>query len=196
MRMAKVAIFASGRGSNFIAIHEYLESIKNQPHCICCLVTDKPKSGAAEYAAIHNIPILSMDYSKGKSRENIETELISQLKPLGAELLVLAGFMRLLTPVLIDAWQERIINIHPALLPKYKGAHGIEESYASTDLVLGITIHYVDAGLDSGPILIQKSFERQGTESLEEIRQRIHELEHATYPKLVHSLLDNIVKSH
>ena len=196
MRMAKAAVFASGRGSNFIAIHEHLESMPDRPHAICCLVTDKADSGAAAYARKQGIPVLIMAYSKAKARESVETELLSQLRLLSPDILVLAGFMRILTPVLIESWPERIINIHPSLLPKYKGAHGIEDSYASPDAILGITIHQVDAGLDSGPILIQQSFERKGNESLEEISQRIHELEHMTYPLMVRSLLDNIAKSH
>lgn len=193
--MAKAAVFASGRGSNFIAIHRHLETISDHAHQICCLVTDKPDCGAAEYAQVQQIPVLTIAYNKTKPRETSEAELITQLQPLNVDLLVLAGFMRILTPLLIDTWPQRIINLHPSLLPKYKGAHGIEESYASADSILGITIHRVDHGLDSGPILIQKSFERQGHESLEEIAQSIHKLEHETYPLVVHSLLDNIANA-
>lgn len=190
--MAKAAVFASGRGSNFMAIHRYFQETAGSKHQICCLVTDKPECGAVEFAQAQGIPVLYMKYAQGKPREIVESELISTLAPLAPDLLVLAGFMRLLTPTLINAWPQRIINIHPSLLPKFPGRHGIEESFASSDKQLGITIHQVDNGLDSGPILLQKSFDRLGTESLFEIEQHIHELEHATYPRLVYSLLNDI----
>jgi phosphoribosylglycinamide formyltransferase-1 len=99
--------------------------------------------------------------------------------------------MRLLTPRLIDAYASRIINIHPSLLPKYPGAHGIADSYASGDRELGITIHRVDYGLDSGPIILQQSFIR-GAESLEEAEAHIHELEHLHYPQVMIRLLDAV----
>jgi phosphoribosylglycinamide formyltransferase-1 len=100
--------------------------------------------------------------------------------------------MRLLTPVLIDAYPRAIINIHPALLPRHPGAHGIADSYASADRTLGITIHYVDYGMDTGPIILQKSFERTGSESLEDIEKKLHELEHSTYPDVACALLDQL----
>ena len=193
--MAKVAIFASGRGSNFIAIHEFLEKSELGQHAICCLASDKPDCPAVAYARSQNIPVLMMDYAKGKDRESTETQLLAQLSPYAPDLLVLAGFMRLLSPVLVDAWSGRIINIHPSLLPKYPGVHGIQDSFASGDSWLGISIHYVDHGLDSGPIIIQKSFERSGSESLVEIEERIHRLEHETYPVTVWNLLESFTNA-
>lgn len=192
--MAKVAIFASGRGSNFIAIHEYLQ-LSAPAHTLSCLVSDKPDCPAVAYARQQNIPVIAMAYAKGIKRENVEQALLGQLAAFTPDCLVLAGFMRILTPVLIDAWPGRILNIHPSLLPKYPGAHGIEESYASSDTWLGITIHQVDRGVDTGPIIIQKSFQRTGTESLADIEKRIHELEYATYPVAIKSFLDSLDKA-
>jgi len=189
--MAKAAIFASGRGSNFIAIYNHLKNLPTAKHNICCLVSDKPDCPAVAFAKAERIPIILLAYPKEKSREAIESELIQKLLPHQPELLVLAGFMRLLSPVLVHAYAGRIINIHPSLLPKYPGKHGIAESYHSGDKHLGITIHYVDEGLDSGPIIVQKSFERQDNASLEAVEQYIHDLEHQSYPLVVQSLLDS-----
>jgi phosphoribosylglycinamide formyltransferase-1 len=188
--MARVAVFASGTGSNFKAIHRHLQL--GGKHRLCCLVSDKPQCGAVEYARDNGIAFIGMNYAKGASREALERQLITDLALFQPDLLVLAGFMRLLSPVLIDAFPKAIINIHPTLLPRFPGAHGIAESFASDDRILGITIHHVDYGVDTGPIILQKSFERQGTESLEEIERKLHELEHASYPAVVSALLDHV----
>jgi phosphoribosylglycinamide formyltransferase-1 len=193
--MPKVAVFASGGGSNFKAIRQHLLTYPDAAapaHRLCCLVSDKPDCGAVAWARSEGIPVVLMAYAKGKPRETVETALLADLGPYAPDLLVLAGFMRLLTPVLIDAFQGRLINIHPALLPRHPGAHGIAESYASGDQELGITIHHVDYGVDTGPIIVQRSFERTGSESLEEIEGRLHALEHDTYPQVVAGMLDNI----
>jgi phosphoribosylglycinamide formyltransferase-1 len=190
-----VAVFASGGGSNFKAIRQHLLSYPDPAapaHLLCCLVSDKPGCGAVAWAREQGIPVVLMAYAKGVPREAAETALLAELQPHAPDLLVLAGFMRLLTPVLIDAYPGRLINIHPALLPRHPGAHGIADSYASADRELGITIHHVDYGMDTGPIIVQRSFERTGNESLEEIEGRLHALEHATYPPVVAGMLDNI----
>jgi len=108
------------------------------------------------------------------------------------DLVALAGFMRLLTPWFLDAFKGPVINIHPSLLPKYPGTHGIEESYASGDRELGITIMRVDAGVDTGPVILQKSFQREDGETLDAVEERIHALEHEWYPRVIVSMLDAV----
>ena len=184
--MANLAVFASGGGSNFQAIAESLRATR---HSTACLIADRKDAFALRRAETLRVPSHYVSYA-GRSREETEDELIAVLAPYKIAYIALAGFMRLLTPRLIDAYPSRIINIHPALLPKYPGAHGIAESYASGDRELGISIHYVDYGLDSGPIILQKSFIRGGSESMAEIETRIHELEHLWYPLVLISLLD------
>ncbi len=99
--------------------------------------------------------------------------------------------MRILTPFFVEKYKGKLVNIHPALLPKYPGAHGIEESYASKDRELGITIHYVDSGVDTGPVILQKSFTRDMSETIEEIEKKIHKLEYDFYPEVIEKLLDS-----
>jgi phosphoribosylglycinamide formyltransferase-1 len=186
--VAKLAVFASGSGTNFQAIAEAAAPTR---HSIACLVTDKKDAYALRRAEKLGIPSHIISY-KGKSREQAEEEILAVLAPHKIDYIALAGFMRLLTPRLIDAYPSRIINIHPALLPKYPGTHGIRESYESGDRQLGITIHYVDYGLDSGPVILQQSFTRNGTESIAEIETRIHNLEHIWYPKVMLDLMDAV----
>jgi phosphoribosylglycinamide formyltransferase-1 len=100
--------------------------------------------------------------------------------------------MKILTPFFLDAFKGPIINLHPSLLPRYPGVHAIEESYRSTDRELGISVIRVDAGVDTGPILLQKSFQRAGSESMAEIESRIHALEHEWFPRVVLEMLDAI----
>ena len=188
--MSKLAVFASGSGTNFQALAEAVSATR---HTVACLVCDKKDAYARKRAEELGIPSHLVSYA-GRSREETEEEIIAIIQPYQIGYIALAGFMRLLSPRLIDAYPSRIINIHPALLPKYPGTHGIEESFASGDRELGITIHYVDYGLDSGPIILQKSFIRTGAESIEEIEARIHELEHIWYPRVMTELLDTAEK--
>ena len=186
--MAQLAVLASGNGSNFEAIAERLAS---GSHRISCLICDRKDAFAFKRAERYGIPSYYVSY-KGRERAEAEREICSILDASGTDLIALAGFMRLLSPGLIDRYEGRIINIHPSLLPKYPGTHGIRDSYESGDTELGITIHRVDYGLDTGPVIVQKSFSRSGDESLEEIESRIHELEHQSYPAVLLEILDTV----
>ena len=185
--MARLAVFASGAGSNFEAI---ARAIYETPrHQLCCLACDRSDAGVLGRADSMSIPKILLSY-QGRNREEVEEGLINQLDDLGIDIIALAGYMRLLSPRFVDAFAGRIVNIHPALLPKYPGTHGIEESFNSDDKELGITIHVVDYGMDTGPILLQKPFVRSGRESYSDIESRIHDLEHKYYPQVVIGLLD------
>jgi phosphoribosylglycinamide formyltransferase-1 len=184
--VANLAVFASGNGTNFEALAGALAPTR---HALVCLVVDRKDAFALRRAEKLGVPSYVVSY-KGKRREDAEEEMLAILASRGADYIALAGFMRLLSPRLIDAYPSRIVNIHPALLPKYPGTQGIEESYRSGDRELGITIHYVDYGLDSGPPIRQQSFTRSGAETIDEIESRIHELEHHWYPRVMIEILD------
>jgi len=186
--VARLAVFASGNGSNFEAL---AKSLENTVHRAAGLFVDRSDAFAVERASRLGIPVRFVSY-RGRGRDETELEILAELREIGADIIALAGFMRLLGPVLVDSYPNRIVNIHPSLLPKYPGKHGIAESYESGDRELGITIHYVDHGLDSGPIILQQSFTRDGSESIEDIEAKIHSLEHRYYPSVVKSLLDAI----
>lgn len=186
--MADFAVLVSGNGSNFQAI---AEKLADSGHCLRCMICDRKDAYAFERARNLGIKAYYVSYFK-RDREEAEKEICSILEAENIQLVVLAGFMRLLTPFLVDRFRNRIMNIHPALLPKHPGTHGIPDSYNSGDKELGITIHYVDYGMDTGPVIVQKSFERDFTESIEEIEEKIHKLEHIHYPETIRKVLDSL----
>lgn len=184
--MAEIAVLASGSGSNFQALAEKLPAAG---HKICCLIYDRKNAYAGERAEKLEIPAHYVCYP-GKTKQEAEAEIFEIINRYNTQLIVLAGYMRLFTAWFINKFPGKIVNIHPSLLPEYPGTHGIEESYNSVDRELGITIHFIDEGLDTGPVIVQKSFMRKSTESLEEIEEKIHKLEHEWYPKIITGLLD------
>ena len=135
------------------------------------------------------IPAYYLPYS-ALDRSLFEYAAITILRGLGVDLVVLAGFMRILTPHFVTSFPRRIVNIHPSLLPAYRGSKALERSYNSADSRLGVTVHYVDEGLDSGEIICHESFSRVGDETFVDIEKRIHAVEHRVYPEAVGRLLD------
>ncbi len=184
--MASLAVFASGSGSNFEAI---AEAVAGSRHTLSCLVCDRPGAGALDRAKRLGVPSHVVEY-RGRSREEAEREILRLLGGYAVGLVALAGYMRLLTPLLVDRYL--IVNIHPALLPRHPGAHGLAESFNSPDTELGITIHRVDHGMDTGPTIRQERFKRTGDETIDEIECAIHDLEHRSYPKVIVDLLDGM----
>lgn len=184
--MADIIVFASGNGSNFEAL---LKQFSQTRHSIACLITNNPDARAITRAQKHNIPFHVVSWVN-KTRGEAEARVNSILDTYTFDIIVLAGFMKILSPEFVNRYKHRIVNIHPSLLPKYPGTNSIEKSYKSNDKKLGITIHYVDSGVDTGPILKQYSFNRTGNETLSEIEQKIHTLEHTYYPEVILSILD------
>ncbi len=188
--MARLAVFASGTGSNFAAIADYLMQMAGaQKHTVVCLVTDKPNAPVVSKARGRGIPVIAVHYT---SRSAAEHHIHEELEPYQPDLLALAGYMRLLSASFVDRYPSRIINIHPSLLPRHAGLNAIQQSYAEGDPELGITIHYVDHGLDTGPVILQRSFQRRPDDTEADIEERIHTLEHEHYPQVVHKLLNDI----
>ncbi len=187
--MARLAVFASGRGTNFVAIAGALAVAKR--HAIEFMLCDVLGAPACDRAEELGVPIVPVSY-KGTTREAVEKKIVRHLERRRVDLVALAGFMKLLTPWFIHAFKGPVINLHPSLLPKYPGMHAIEESFRSEDKDLGISIMRIDEGVDTGPVLLRKSFVRTGAESLEEIEARIHKLEHEWFPQVLIELLDGI----
>ncbi|MGA2766519.1 MAG: phosphoribosylglycinamide formyltransferase [Spirochaetia bacterium] len=186
--MARLAVFASGRGSNFVAIANALKETRHVLEFLLCDVEGAPVLERAEELRVPTVPV---SYG-GEKRENVEKKIVRHLERRRVDIVALAGFMRLLTPGFLQAFKGPVINVHPSLLPKYPGVHGIEESYASGDTELGITIMRVDEGVDTGPAVLQKSFHRAPGETRDQVEARIHALEHEWYPRVLLSMLDRI----
>jgi phosphoribosylglycinamide formyltransferase 1 len=186
--MARLAVFASGKGTNFVAL---ARAIKPTRHLIEFLLCDVAGAPVLDRAKELGVPTFPISYG-GEKRESVEKKIVRHLERRRVDMVALAGFMKLLTPWFLDAFKGPVINIHPSLLPKYPGIHGIDESYASGDSELGITIMRVDAGVDTGPVILQKSFRRKEGEARDRVEARIHELEHEWYPRVVLSMLDAV----
>ena len=186
--MKKIAIFASGNGSNFQAIINEIEK-GALPAEIAVLVTDNPRCFAVERARCHNITVFSFIPKNYATKEEYEKAIAFFLIEKSVSLIVLAGYMRLVGEVLLSAFPHRIINIHPALLPAFPGKNGIQQAYNYGVKVFGVTVHYVDSGMDTGKIIAQECFKAEGTETLEEIEQKIHGIEHQLYSRVIREIL-------
>lgn len=185
--MANLAVLASGNGSNFQALAEAVRA--DGRHRVALLACDRADAYALQRAKALGVPAIVVQY-KGRPRAEAEAELDAALRAAGANLIALAGFMRILGPGFVDKWAGRLINVHPSLLPAYPGAHAIERGWEANEAELGVTVHYVDAGMDTGPIIEQVSVRRGLT--LEETEAAIHRAEHALYPRLALELLNRL----
>ncbi|MBO0477491.1 phosphoribosylglycinamide formyltransferase [Vagococcus sp. DIV0080] len=188
----RIAVFASGSGSNFQAI---VESFQKQdiPGELACLFCDQPNAYVIERAKKENIPYFILAKQPTQTKSDYELQLIHLLRTEQIDLVVLAGYMKILGPDFLAAYPNRVLNLHPSLLPKFPGKQGIKDAYDSLETETGITIHLVDSGVDTGPIIFQKKLKRVKGESLEELEQRIHELEHRYYPKVIGEFIREIV---
>ena len=177
------AVLISGNGSNLQAM---IDAIKgNQIYGkICCVLSNKEDANGLQRAQEVKIPTEVVSNKDFETREDFDTEMARVLSIYNPDLVVLAGFMRILSPVFINAFPGKILNIHPSLLPKYPGLNTHERVLESSDNIHGITVHFVDESLDGGPICAQSSLEIT-TRSVKQLEQQIHKLEHELYPKVV-----------
>ena len=189
--MKKLAVFASGSGSNFEAIQQAILNDEIKDAEIVLMVCDKPNAYVIERAKNHNINTFVFSAKKYSSKNEYETEIVNLLNELNVDLVCLAGYMKIVGEVLLSNYEGRIINIHPALLPSFKGAHGILDAFNYGVKVYGVTIHYVNSGIDEGKIISQKAFEYYGNDVLE-LETMIHKVEHELYPRTINELLKEL----
>ncbi|HEY6873508.1 MAG TPA: phosphoribosylglycinamide formyltransferase [Geobacteraceae bacterium] len=179
-RKLKIGVLASGSGSNLQAIIDNIETGSLQAE-IVCVVSNNAAAFALERARKHGIPALHIDHRIFTGREAYDTALVETLHEYGVELLVLAGFMRIITPVLLDAFPSAIMNIHPALLPAFPGIHAQRQALDYGAKISGCTVHFVDAGTDTGPIIIQAAVPVLEGDTEETLSARILVEEHRIY---------------
>lgn len=192
--MVKVAIFASGNGSNFENLVEKVNdgTIKNVE--IVCLFVDKEKAYAIERAKKLNIPWFYINPKAFENKAAFEEEVITYLKEYGVDLIALAGYMRIISPVLLQAYPKRIVNLHPAYLPNFPGKQSILDAYNAKVAETGVTLHFLDEGIDTGPIIYQEKFAIDPTWSLETLEEHVHALEYKLYPIVLNDLCERIEK--
>lgn len=180
----RIAVFASGFGSNLQALIDY-----NNKHGlngdIVLVFSNNKDAFALERAKKNKIKAVFMDPARYSSREQYDSEIIEMLEEEKVDLVVLAGYMFLLSQEFVDRFKNKILNIHPALLPSFKGTHGIKDAYRYGVKVTGVTVHFVDEGLDSGPIILQEAVDIDPDDSVEELEEKIHKVEHKIYPEAV-----------
>ena len=168
--MRRLAVFASGNGTNFEAIAAACER-GELPARVALMVCDRPGARVVERAAAHGVECFVFAPKEYASKADYEREIVRRLDAAGVELVCLAGYMRILGDVLLGAYGGRIINIPPSLLPAFRGAHAIEQAFDYGVKVYGVTIHYVDATLDGGRIIAQRAFAYEGGD-LAELERR------------------------
>ena len=188
MKTKKIAVLFSGSGSNLEAIikkvhNKCFNGVKIQ---IALLICNRPGAFGIVRAGKYGLKTIVINHESFKSKEEFDGVLIEHIKAANVDLTVLAGFMRILTPVFCE--NVRAINLHPSILPLFKGAHAIKESFESDMQVGGITVHWVSSELDGGKIIAQSTFKRKNR-SFKEWEEKIHKLEHKLLPKTIIKLL-------
>lgn len=190
--MVKIAIFASGSGTNFENLVHCMQegSLSN---CTCeLLVVDKANAKALERAERLHVEAIYVNPKEYSDKQAYEQEIRRHLEEKGVELIVLAGYMRFIGEELLNHYPRRIINIHPAYLPNFPGAHGIQDAYEAKAAYTGVTVHYVDEGIDTGEIIMQEKIMIDPAWTLSELESHVHALEYILFPKAVAKICEQI----
>lgn len=182
--MVNIGVLVSGSGTNLQAIIEAIEAGKIKGK-ICMVISDNSDAYALKRANKHNIETQYINYKEFNDREEYDKIIVSALKERDCDLVVLAGYLKILTPYFINAYKNKIMNIHPALLPSFPGLHVQKKAIDHGVKVSGCTVHFVDEGLDSGPIIIQRAVEVKKDDTEETLTKRILKEEHQIYPRAV-----------
>ena len=180
--MHKIGVLVSGRGSNLQAIMDRIAD-GYLPLEIAVVISDKPDAFALERAQKADIKTVAVERKACASKEEFEAKIKAALEAEGCELVVLAGFMRILSADFVNKWQHKIINIHPALLPSFPGLHGQKQAADYGVKFSGCTVHFVDAGTDSGPIILQKVVPVMDDDTEDTLADRILVQEHIAMPE-------------
>ncbi len=184
----RVAVLASGSGSNFEAIVRYAR-VHGWPVAFT-LLTDRPRARVIRRANRLGIPTVILPSRRFPSREAYDRALFAELRALEPlDLVVLAGYMKILPPEIVRHFARRMVNIHPSLLPKYPGLNAIERAFRAGESKTGVTVHWVDEGVDTGPVIAQVEVPILPGDTLATLEARIHEAEHRIYPRVIGKLL-------
>ncbi|WP_171309953.1 phosphoribosylglycinamide formyltransferase [Enterococcus cecorum] len=184
----RVAILASGNGSNFEALaHQFQAGLL--PGELIFVFSDHHNAYVLERARRLNVCAFSFEVKEFENKAAYEKALLQLLQEQEIDLIVLAGYMRIIGKTLLSHYSNRILNIHPSLLPSFPGLHGIKDAYEYGVKVTGVTVHLVDDGVDTGPIIAQEPVMILPEDSLESLEEKIHQTEHHLYPKVLRDVL-------
>ena len=182
--MLNIGVLLSGSGTNLQAIIDSIKAGKLDAK-ISLVVSSRPDAYGIKRAEDANIPTLVMNRDLYKDPQAADAKIVEALKGAGVEYVVMAGYMRKVTPVILDAYPNRVINLHPALLPSFKGAHAIQDAFVAGVKVTGVTVHFANEEYDKGPIIAQRAVSVLEGDTLETLEARIHKTEHEIYPEVL-----------
>ncbi len=188
----RIAIFISGTGTNMVAIINAIKAGELDAE-IELVVSSNTKAKGIARAREEGLETLVLEPADYTYPLDVDARLVKELQKRSVDYVVMAGYMRKVTPVLLDAFPNRVVNLHPALLPKHRGAHAIQDAYDAGDEVTGITIHFANEEYDKGPIIFQHEVPVLPGEPIEDLEARIHEAEHMYYPQVLQSLAEGKV---
>lgn len=191
--MKNIAVFASGKGTNFGAIIRGVKKGKIKAN-LSLLVCDNPKARAIGRAKRAGVKVALIKREDFANKKDFEAKIIAHLEENKIDLIVLAGFMRLLSPEFVSKYQGRILNIHPALLPSFRGTQGLKDAFEYGAKVTGVTVHFVDEKIDHGPIILQKEVKIEEDDTLETLEKKIHKIEHRLYPEAIRLYVEGKLK--
>lgn len=186
----RLSVFASGTGSNFDAMMQD-EKIASS---IVLLVCDKPGAAVIDKAERSGVETLVLAPKSFSSKKEYEKVIYGKLQSLEVEWIFLAGYMRLIGEILLEHYEGRIVNIHPSILPAFPGKDAIGQAYQAGVPETGVTVHYVDEGMDTGPIIAQEAIKMIPGETEEQLKTRIQAVEHRLYPNVMKQLMQNVTE--
>lgn len=189
--MYRFLVLASGRGSNFLSIIKAIENKDIRNANIIGLITDRPDTGAEEHAKAYHIPVFVLNYQNYKNKIDFHQDLLETAISLNPDLIIGAGFMRVLSKDFVKTFPNKIMNIHPSLLPSFPGMHAQKQAIEYGVKVSGCTVHFIDEGIDTGPIILQKAVEVPEGATEEELANLILKEEHKLYIKALQLFCDN-----
>lgn len=190
-----LVVLISGRGSNMQTIHKRTldGTISGE---IKAVVSNNPEAGGLGYAAENALATHVINHKEFASRESFDQQLIDQIDVYEPDYLILAGFMRILTPGFVDHYHGRLINIHPSLLPRHQGLHTHERALAEGDKEHGASVHFVTAELDAGPVIMQAKIRIEAHHTAESLQQDVLKMEHLLYPQAIALLCSDRIEQH
>ena len=191
MNPLKIGVLLSGSGTNLQAIISAIEG--GLPVSIVRVISSRPDAFGIQRAEAAGIPVTALSRASYEDPEAADALIARQMQEAGAEYVVMAGYMRKLTPVMLDAFPDRVLNLHPALLPSFKGAHAIQDAWDAGVKVTGVTVHFANEDYDKGPIVAQRAVPVLETDDIESLEARIHEAEHVLYPEVLRLLAEGCV---
>ncbi len=195
--MKNLAVFVSGSGTNMENIAVHIEQKKLTNCKIAVVVSDNSEAPALKRAENHKLKTVVICRKDFKSKEDFEAKIISELKEHKIDFIILAGFMRILGKTILEKYRWKIINIHPAFLPEFPGAHAVQDFWNFKPLrtTTGGTIHFVDAGIDTGDIIEQWEIKREEDDTIESLTEKIHQAEYEHYPQVIQKLVNGELHS-